>query len=140
MGAMLLLFATMVITIMRRMPARLTGTTGRIGLPEACLSGRDPGSTDFMAEEAIGAVVEVSTDAASTADAASAADVAASAADVAASAADVAASAADVAASAADVAASAADAALVAAEAGSTAAEAVRTAAAEAMAAVGTGN
>ena len=44
MGAMLLLFATMVITIMRRMPARLTATMGRTILTEACSLARGRGS------------------------------------------------------------------------------------------------
>jgi pyruvate/2-oxoglutarate dehydrogenase complex dihydrolipoamide acyltransferase (E2) component len=124
MAVTLHLFATMVITIMRRMPARLTGTTDRIGSLAAYLLEPGHGSTAFMGVGLFGDAVASVDAVASTADAAalaadaatSAADVAASAADVAASAADAAASAADVAASAADVAASAADAAVVVAD------------------------
>jgi hypothetical protein len=87
----------MVITIMRRMPARLTGTTDRIGSLAAYLLEPGHGSAAFMGVGLFG-------DAVASVDAVASADVATSAADAATSAADVATSAADVAALAADAA------------------------------------
>jgi hypothetical protein len=65
-AAMLHLFARMGITGMRRMPARLTVTTARVGSLVEYLSEPDPGS---MAMAAIGAVAVI-TDAVATTDAA----------------------------------------------------------------------
>jgi hypothetical protein len=138
MAAMLHPFARMGITTMRRMPARLTASTDRIGSLAACLSEQDLGSTAFMA------VVDTGAEAASVdAVGLEAADLrVADSPDVGASTADVEALAAGVAASAAAVTSTAAvafTAVVVAVD--STAAVAVdSTAVAEATAAVGTGN
>jgi|SRR5580704_5185869 hypothetical protein len=66
MAGMLHRFARMGITGMRRMPARRTASTDRIGSLAACLLALDLGSTGFMAVAAIGAAEDI-TDAADTA-------------------------------------------------------------------------